>query len=101
MNIAKDIIFNVEKPCVLPIRKTETTNIFAVGLVKNQILQKHKTQWPTLLIVLRGSILFRMNSETITLNVMDTYQIPTDIEHDVTGTDIENIFLITKLKEGK
>ncbi len=98
MNIAKEIIFNSEKPCTLPISKTETTNIFAVGLVKEQILAKHKTQWPTLLIVLRGAILFRINSETIMLNVLDTHQIPIDTMHDVIGIDEENIFLITKVK---
>ena len=98
MNIAKEIIFNSEKPCTLPISKTETTNIFAVGLIKEQILAKHKTQWPTLLIVLRGTISFRINSETIILSALDTYQIPIDTEHDVTGIDVENIFLITKVK---
>jgi phage shock protein E len=98
MNIAKEIKFTIEKPFVLPIRKTESANIFAVGLLKDQVLAKHKTQWPTLLIVLQGAILFRINSDEIKLSTLDTYQIPIDVEHDVTGMDAENIFLITKEK---
>jgi len=98
MNIAKEIKFAVEKPFVLSIRKTETVNIFAIGLLKNQVFAKHQTQQPALLVVLQGSILFRINSEEIKLSALDTYQIPVGTEHDVTGTGEENIFLITKEK---
>ena len=98
MNIAKEIKFTFEKPAVLPIRKTETVNIFAIGLLKNQVFAKHKTQQPALLVVLQGALLFRINSEEIKLSALDTYQIPVDIEHDVTGMGEENIFLITKEK---
>ncbi len=98
MNIAKEIKFDIEKPFVLSVRKTETVNIFAVGLLKDQVLAKHKTQLPALLIVLQGAILFRINSAEIRLSTLDTYQIPIDTEHDVTGMDEENIFIITKEK---
>lgn len=98
MNIAKEITFNVDKPFVLPIHKTETVLIFAVGLLKKQLFTKHKTQIPALLVVLQGSILFRINTEEIRLSALDTYQIPIDTEHDVTGLDEENIFMITKEK---
>lgn len=101
MNIANEIIFNNEKPHIVPIRKSEASNFFAVGLVKDQILAKHKTYWPTLLIVLKGSVVFRINSEKIVLSTLDTYQIPMDIDHEVTGLEMENIFLIIKVKEGE
>ena len=98
MNIASQVKFNAEKPFILSIHKTESVTIFAVGLLKDQVLAKHKTQMPTLLIVLRGTILFRINSEEIRLFTLDTYQIPIDVEHDVIGMEGENIFLITKEK---
>lgn len=98
MNIAKEIKFNTEKPFLLPVRKTEAVHIFAMGLLKQQVFAKHRTQIPALLVVLRGSILFRINSEEISLAALDTYQIPIDTEHDVTGLDEENIFMITKEK---
>ncbi|MCE2997865.1 MAG: hypothetical protein ACK5RG_18650 [Cyclobacteriaceae bacterium] len=98
MNIAKEITFSTVKPFVLPIRKSETVHIFAMGLMKEQIFAKHKTQIPALLVVLQGSIVFRINSEEIILSALDTYQIPIDTEHDITGVDEKNIFMITKEK---
>jgi quercetin dioxygenase-like cupin family protein len=99
MNIAKEIKFTIEKPFVLPIRKTEAVNIFAIGLLKNQVFAKHQTHQPALLIVLQGEILFRINSEEIRLSTLDTYLIPVDTEHDVKGVGEENVFLITKEKQ--
>ena len=98
MNIAKEIKFSIEKPFVLSVRKTESVNIFAVGLIKDQVLAKHKTQLPALLIVLQGSVLVRINSEEVRLATLDTYQIPVDVEHDVSGLNEKNIFLLTKEK---
>jgi phage shock protein E len=96
MNIADAIVFNTLKPVILSIRKTETLNVFAVGLLKGQVLSQHKTSIPALLVVLKGAILFRINSEEIKLVTMDTYQIPVDVLHEVTGIEEENIFIITQ-----
>lgn len=96
MNIGKEISFTIGKPSLLPIRKSETVNIFAVGLLRDQVLAKHKTQTPALLVLLQGSILFRINSESVTLSTSDTYQIPPNTEHEVIGLDEKNIFLIVK-----
>lgn len=97
MNLG-NIAFNTHKPSVVSIRKTGKVNIFTVGLLKGQVLPHHKTEIPALLIVLKGAILFRMNGEELKLATLESYQIPTDIEHDVMGVDLENIFLITQEK---
>jgi quercetin dioxygenase-like cupin family protein len=96
MNIADEIVFNKLKPFILSIRKTETMNVFAVGLLKGQVLSQHKTPIPALLVVLKGAILFRINSEEIELAAMDTYQIPVDVLHEAVGVEEENIFMITQ-----
>lgn len=96
MNIAEEIKFNPDKPAVVPIKKTEKVTIFAIGLVKDQILPKHKTPIPALLVVLKGEILFCINSDKIKLKELDAYQIPVDEEHEVIGVGNETIFLITK-----
>jgi quercetin dioxygenase-like cupin family protein len=97
MNLA-DIAFNAQKPSVVSIRKTGKVNIFIVGLLQNQVLPHHKTEIPALLVVLKGAILFRMNGEQLKLVALDSYQIPTDVEHEVIGISPENIFLITQEK---
>ncbi|MBK8554395.1 MAG: hypothetical protein IPL65_00860 [Lewinellaceae bacterium] len=87
MNIATALQYNPEKPAILPIHKSDKINLFAVGLLKGQQLPKHTTRTPTLLTVLRGSIQFSIQGENLTLNTLDTYSIPVDTEHDVTGLD--------------
>lgn len=98
MNIFTEIKFNTDQPFVLVIRNSDASNLFAVGLTQNQVLPKHKTQLPTLLIVLCGSVLFRIQSQEIRLSTFDTYQIPIDVAHEVVGIDEENVFLISKDK---
>ena len=98
MNIAEALNFNTEKPTTYSVLKTEKLNVIAVGLVKNQILRKHKTLIPTFLTVLKGSISFHINNEVKTLNQFDTYQIPVNTEHEVGGIAEENIFTLTQEK---
>lgn len=98
MNILEQIILNPEKPSVLPIRKSESINLIAIGLQQNQLLKKHKTAIPTLLTVLKGSIEFRISNSEIRLQQFDTYQIPVDIEHEVIGIENKNIFTLTQEK---
>ncbi len=98
MNILKTIAFKPEKPTVLSIRKTETINLFAVGLLRNQLLKKHKASIPSLLTVLTGSFEFRIDGEKILLKQFDTFQIPVDVEHEVEGLDDQNVFSLLQEK---
>lgn len=96
MNILKKLNFNADKPTILNLRKSENSQIIAVGLTKNQVLTKHMTAVPTLLIVLKGSVLFSIETKTMTLRAHDTYPIPPHIEHEAVGMEEENAFLLIK-----
>lgn len=98
MNVLNEINFTTKKPAVLPVRKTDNINVIAVGLLQNQLLKKHKTSIPTLLLVLKGKIEFRIEDEAIILKQYETYQIPENIEHEVEGLAMENCFLLTQEK---
>ncbi|MEN8187609.1 MAG: hypothetical protein ABFR05_10820 [Bacteroidota bacterium] len=98
MNILKNIKFHSEKPFILPVRKTDNVNIIAIGLLHDQILSKHKANIPSLLLVLKGSIEFKIEDKIYLFDQFDTFQIPVDVEHEVIGKDDENIFLITQEK---
>ncbi|WP_222931416.1 hypothetical protein, partial [Xanthovirga aplysinae] len=87
-----------ERPAILPIRKSEKINLIAIGLLKDQILKKHKAAIPTLLTVLKGSIEFRIENDKIRLLQFDTYQIPVNIEHEVEGKEERNVFTLTQEK---
>ena len=90
------LTFNEDRPSVLSLKKTENTNLFSVGLLEKQVLAKHITTVPATLVMMRGKINFNINNESIVLRMGDVFEIPVNVEHEVVGRDIENIFLIVK-----
>ena len=46
--------------------------------------------------MLRGKVDFNISGETTVLRDGDVYEIPVNVEHEVVGRDIENVFLIVK-----
>lgn len=94
MNIVEELKLNSEKPQVLVVKKTDKTKTFAVGLVEKQVLKKHITSVPALLMVLKGEISFDMNDEILILKEYDSFEIPVNVPHEVVGNEDENIFVI-------
>jgi quercetin dioxygenase-like cupin family protein len=97
MNIATSLSFAADKPAVQSILKTDKINVIAVGLLKLQMLRKHKTLIPTLLTVLRGRIEFVMGDERFVFDAFDTFHIPVNIEHEVLALE-QSIFTLTQEK---
>lgn len=96
MNIFEKTDFAGDKPSVVSIKKSEKTNLFTVGLSEKQVLAKHITTVPATLVMMRGKVDFNISGETVVLREGDTYEIPVNVEHEVIGRDIENVFLIVK-----
>ncbi len=96
MNIKNELNFSTNKPAVLIVQKNDGSLVVSIGLLKDQVLSKHKTAHPALLIVMTGSVRFKINGTDSILNAMDTFNIPIDIEHEVVGIEDESIFLIVK-----
>ncbi len=94
MNILDNIQFLMDKPNILPIVKTEKVKYFAVALGENVVLKKHKTPVPTTLTVLKGEVLFSFSDRELTLKTFDTFEIPIEEEHEVTGLQGENLFTL-------
>ncbi|HCZ35427.1 MAG TPA: hypothetical protein DHV26_05815 [Cytophagales bacterium] len=96
MDILNSIEFSPGKPTVLQIKKTDTIRMFCVALGKDQLLHKHQAKVPSLLLVLKGSVDFLIRGEVITLQELETYQIPVNTDHEVKGRLDQNIILITQ-----
>jgi len=94
MNIENSLEFHLDRPSTLSIHKTEKLNYIGVGLLKDQLLRKHKTLIPTTLTVIEGSISFSIDDSIHILKQMDVYQIPVDVEHEVSGLEERNIFTL-------
>ena len=96
MNIFEKTDFTGDKPSVVSIKKSEKVNLFTVGLSEKQVLAKHITTIPATLLLLRRKVDFNISGETTVLREGDIYEIPVNVEHEVVGRDIENVFLIVK-----
>jgi quercetin dioxygenase-like cupin family protein len=95
MNITEKVNWT-DKPEVTIIQKTEKIKQFAVALGKDGVLQKHKAGVPTMLIVLKGEINFLIENQNHHFKTFDTFEIPVNVEHEVTGLMAENLFLLTQ-----
>lgn len=97
MNIFADLQFNEEKPSVLTIRNTDRINVIAIGLKAGQVLKKHITPFPALLVVLKGRISFDMEGVQTEVPLSGTFDIPASVPHEVMALE-ESIFMVTKEK---
>ena len=97
MNISENLVLQDNAPVALQIKNSLKQQITAIGLKQGQILKKHITTSPTILILLKGKLAFNMNDHITEIQVMDTFDIPADIPHEVKGLE-ESIFLLIKEK---
>ncbi|EAZ83106.1 hypothetical protein [Algoriphagus machipongonensis] len=96
MNILKNITLSEERPGVLQVYKTDKLNLFAIALVKEQVLKKHHTNVPTMLTMLKGRIEFEIQGKVLEFGEFDIYEIPVTVEHEVRGLEKENVFTLTQ-----
>lgn len=97
MNILETLQLTDEKPAVLQIKNSDKSQVIVIGLKKDQVLKRHLSPIPALLVVMKGQIDFEMNGNVTSLSAFDTFEIPVNVLHEVTSVE-ESIFLIMKEK---
>lgn len=97
MNISENLILQDNAPAALQIKNSLKQQVTAIGLKQGQILKKHITSTPALLILLKGRIAFDMNEHITEFQAMDTFEIPADVPHELKGME-ESVFLLIKEK---
>lgn len=97
MNILETLQLTDEKPAVLRIKNSDRSQVIAIGLKKDQVLKKHLTTIPALLVLLKGKIAFEMEGNISELSTHHTFNIPINILHEVTALE-ESVFLVIKEK---
>lgn len=68
--------------------------LIGLGFKKGQVLEKHTTPTPAILIVQQGSVDFNMQGSTHTLKAGDYFEIPANVEHEVTGKEDSYLYLV-------
>ena len=97
MNILEQLPLNNDKPATLLIKNTEKQHIMTIGLKEGQVLKKHFSATPALIIVLQGKIAYVEQGTTTEISAFNTHDIPPTIPHEVTGLE-DSIFLLIKDK---
>lgn len=73
---------------------TPSFKLIGLGFKKGQILEKHITPTPAILIVQSGSVDFSMSGKTYVLNAGDFFEIPANTEHEVIGKEDSHLYLV-------
>lgn len=68
--------------------------LIGLGFKKDQVLEKHTTPTPAVLIVQSGSVDFKMAGKTHILKAGDFFEIPADVEHEVIGKEDSHLYLV-------
>lgn len=68
--------------------------LIGLGFKKGQLLEKHLTPTPAILIVQSGSVEFKMSGITHTLKAGDYFEIPANVDHEVVGLEDSHLYLV-------
>lgn len=97
MDILQNLHFSEDKPATLVAGHSDKQQTIVIGLKKGQVLKKHLSATPAMIVVLKGAIKFDMEDEVTEIGELNTFQIPPAVPHEVTGLE-ESIFLLIKDK---
>ena len=97
MDIVESLPLNEGKPSTLVLSNSDRQQTIAIGLMKGQVLKKHISATPAMIVVLKGLILFEMEGNKREIKELNTLNIPASVPHEVTGLE-ESIFLLIKDK---
>lgn len=79
---------------VIKVLASPSFKVIGLGFKQGQVLAKHQTPTPAILIVQTGSVEFKMSGETQTLKAGDFFEIPAKIDHEVVGLEDSLLYLI-------
>ncbi len=68
--------------------------LIGLGFKKGQVLEKHVTPTPAILIIQSGSVDFNMAGKSHILKSGDYFEIPANVEHEVIGKEDSFLYLI-------
>lgn len=92
-SLNKEVPFKTDSKNV-KVLTSGTFKLIGLAFKKDQILEKHKTPTPAVLIVQSGSVDFNMAGKSHHLKAGDYFEIPADIEHEVIGKEDSHLYLV-------
>jgi quercetin dioxygenase-like cupin family protein len=97
MDIKENLPFHDDKPATLVLSQSDKHQTIAIGLRKGQVLKKHMSATPAMIVVLTGGISVELEGVTKVIKELNTLQVPPALPHEVTGME-DSIFLLIRDK---
>lgn len=88
-----DTILLKEKEKSVSVLFSEGFKVVGLGLMKNQVLEKHSTPNPAFLFIAEGKIEFKMGSKVYSLKAGDFFKIPPKEEHEIIAIENSRLLL--------
>lgn len=79
---------------IVKVLSSPSFKLIGLGFKKEQMLEKHSTSSPAILIVQAGSVDFKMSGKTHVLKAGDYFEIPVNVEHEVIGREDTYLYLV-------
>ena len=93
----KDELIVATNPIIKPLHKNSNFRTLVMGFKKGMELKSHKTNWPSKLTVLEGSVTYRLKTEDILLQKYDEQEIEVNVNHSVSANS-DSLCLLTQSK---
>lgn len=83
------------KPVIRKFEQTQGSHVLAIGLNRNVILHKHKSDIPARILVIKGAVTYVAGEQRTKLDLFDEHVIPIGEYHAVEPQE-DSIFLVIK-----
>lgn len=90
----KDEVVLNSKSKVVRVLSNPAFKLIGLGLKTGQVLEKHTTPTPAVLIVQFGSVEFKMSGNSHLLKSGDYFEIPANVEHEVAAKEDSHLYLV-------
>lgn len=84
-SLIKDIQYHESRPTIQVLLETESGKEIRIAFRKDQVMKEHKTPFPIVVEIFKGSIDFGVNGTVHNLNKGDLISLEGGVPHDLTA----------------
>jgi quercetin dioxygenase-like cupin family protein len=86
-SLTEDLIYNENKPAISILIDTESTKEIRIAFKKGQLMKEHKTPFPIVVEIFKGTIDFGVNGTTKQLKTGELISLEGGVPHDLVAVE--------------